>query len=322
MAVTFVQTNQATQFNGLDFAYPANPDGTPAQIPCADTQIIASYWRIPVVQGNRVIGYEFLTAVETDVKPTADALKILRVKLTNTAGVTQIDMAIVDADNISSSSPANYFAYLCDGLGGTLAVMPMVTIPLPILQSLPQNTDASGNNTFVFAFPENPDGREYNIQGEWYNSYIPGTPYAPAGIVTVGQVRTWFAANRSDYGTWTNPSTNILVLVSAPTSPIYVAKAGIVVSLTPVDYCFDLTAYSTPAAVNQLKFGSGTLLNLTPFMLTDDPNVLLNAIKSKMSAQTTFDTSVSSHLGINTVQETPKLYHNGTLVVTSTSGAC
>lgn len=322
MSVVFVQTSQATQFNGMNYAWPANPNGTPAQIPCSQTEIVGSFWRIPVLNGNRVVNYSYITAVETNVPPQPDALKILRVKLTDTAGVTSIDMAIANTDNISTSSPPNQLAYLCDGLGGTLPVMPLVTIPIPMMQSAPQTEDSAGNRTFIFAFPENPDGRLYNIEGEWYNNALPSPAYAPAGITTVAGVQTWFAANRSDYGTWTNPSTNILKLVSAPTDPIYVALAGIVVNLTPVDYCFNLTSFSTPAAVNQIRFGTGTLLDLTPFLLTNDPNVLINAIKSKMSAQTTFSTTVAHKLGINTVQATPKLYHDGVLVATAASGTC
>lgn len=320
--ITFVQTNQATNVNGLNYAYPANPNGTPFQIPCQDTQIIASYWRIPVTAGNRVVDYDYIVATETSTPPTPDAIKILRVKLTNTAGVTQLDFAIVNTDNIAASSPPNQFAYLCDGLGGTLPVMPIVAIPIPIQESSPASTDASGNNTFIFAFPVNPDGREYNIQGEWYNGSVPGTPYAPSGITTVAAVRTWFAANRSSYGTWSNPSTNILKLVSAPGSGTYVTKAGIVVSLAPVNYCFDLTSFSAGTPVNQIQFGTGGIISLTPFTLTNDPNVLINAIKSKMSAQTTFSTSVAHKLGISTVQETPKLLNSGTTVATASSGTC
>lgn len=322
MSVNFVQSNQTTNWNGQDFAWPANPNGTPAQIPCENTEIIGSYWRIPVLNGNRVVNYTYITAVETDIKPQPDALKILRVKLVGTAGVTQVDMAIVDSDNISTSSPPNQFAYLCDGLGGVLPVMPLVDIPIPMEQSNPVSQDPSGNNTFIFAFPANPDAREYNVQAEWYNNAVPGVPYDPSGITTIAEVVTWFNTNRSDYGTWSNPGGDVLKLVSAPGSPTYVLRAGMIVSLVPVDYCFDLTSFSSGTPVNQIRFGTGTIIDLVPFTLTNNPLTLINAIKNKVSAQTVFSTTVAHKLGILTVQETPILLLNGSVVATAASGAC
>ena len=88
MSVKFVQSNQVTNVNGEDFGYPANPNGTALQIPCEDTEIIGSFWRIPQPLGNRLQGYQYIVDNGTSVKPTPDAIKILRVKLTNTAGIT------------------------------------------------------------------------------------------------------------------------------------------------------------------------------------------------------------------------------------------
>lgn len=324
MSVVFVQSNQVTKVNGNDFAYPNNINGVPLQVTCENTEIIASYWRIAQLDGNRVVGYTYVVAPETSVKPTPDALKVLRVKLTDTAGITTLDMAIADGDNISTSSPPNQFAYLCDGLGGTLPVMPTVTIPYPMQQSAPQTIATNGDNTFIFSFPSNPLGLLYTMNAAYFNSAVPYFAFNPSGITTVAQFVTWATSHWSNYGTWTALSATTFKLVSGTGAVTQVFLAGMNVDLTPVNFCFNLTAYSTPAPVNQLKFGSGELIDLAvPFMLTDNPVTLMNVLRVHMSSGTIFDTtSVAHKLGINTTMATPKLYYNDVLVVTSTAGAC
>ena len=328
MAILFIQVPQVTAVNGNDFAWPNNPNGTPMQIPCTDTEIIASYWRIPSVNGNRVTGYNYIVASEQSVPPTPDALKILRIKATNTAGITTFDFAIADNDNVSTTSPQNQYAYLCDGLGGTLPVMPVVTIPVPMMQSAPQ-TNTNGLNTFIFSFPPNPNGLQYVLNGAWFNNAVPYAAYAPSGITTVAEFVTWANSNWSEYGTWTALSAETLKLasnVASPASTIPVFKAGISMDLTPVNFCFDLSAFGTPVLVNQFKFGSGALHNFeTPFMLNNNPVTLANQLSRVMSSGTILDatTHASTHkLNILTTQATPAVYINGALVVTSTAGAC
>lgn len=326
--ITFVQSNQVTAVNSNEFGFPNNPNGVPLQIPCQNMEIIASYWRIPQYQGNRVTGYAFIVCSETSTKPTPDALKILRVKLTDTAGVTTVDMAILDTDNNSYSSPPNQLAYLCDGLGGTLPVMPTVTIPAPIQQSTPQTTDANGNNTFIYSFPSNPLGLLYTLNGAWFNGLAPYFAFNPAGITTVAQFVTWANSNWSNYGTFTALSAVTLKLVSnvgtVSPSDIPVFASGISMDLTPVNFCFDLTAYSTAAVVSQFEFGTGGLQSFRePFMLTDNPVVLQNQLIPVMSSGTVFNSTAVAHkLNILTTMATPKLYNNGVLVVASTSGSC
>lgn len=324
MSISFVQSNQVTAVNSNEFAFPNNINGVPLQITCENTEIIASYWRIAQLNGNRVVGYSYIVAQETSVKPTPDALKILRVKMTDTAGITTLDMAIVDSDNISTSSPPNQFAYLCDGLGGTLPVMPTVSIPFPMQQSVPQTIAANGDNTFIFSFPSNPLGLGYTMNAAYFNSALPYTPFVPSGITTVAQFVTWASSNWSNYGTWTALSDVTFKLVSGTGDVTQVFLAGMNVDLTPVNFCFDLTAYSTSAPVNQLKFGGGSLIDLAvPFMLTDNPVTLQNILISHMSSGTIFNSSSVAHkLGINTTMATPALYYNDVLVVASTSGAC
>lgn len=327
MSVVFVYTQQAVNVNGEEFGFPANPQGTGMQIPCDSTQIIGSFWRIPQTQGARVIGYSYLVATETSVKPQPDALKVLLVKLTQTAGVTSIYMAIADSDNISTSSPVNQLAYLCDGTGGILPVMPVITVPYPILQTPPVNISSTSVNTFVFSFPDNPDGLEYIINAIWMNgvkpSTVPATPFNPSGVTTVAQFVTYATSNLSDFGTWTALSDTTFKLDSATTDVQQVFLSGINAVLEPVDYCFDLTAYSTPAQVNGVSFGGGGIIPLTAFLLTDNPIILANVLMRVMANGTIFDTSsVANSLGINTIQGIPELFFDTTSVVAATAGAC
>lgn len=323
MSVQFVQSNQVTAVNSENFGYPANPDGTSLQIPCSDTEIIGSYWRIPQMSGPRVVGYQYIVDNGSSVPPQEDALKILRVKLTNTAGITSVDFAIADDDNVGTSSPANYFAYLCDGLGGSLPVMPTVVIPIPIQQQARQSTNSSGDNTFIFALPNNPNGLEYDVLGVWFNGIAPSPDYDPSGITTASGFATWADSNWGDYGTWTSPAAGIVQLVSTTSDTVYVENAGIVSQLTAVNWCFDLTAFgASPAQVNGVAFGSGETIPLPAFMLTNNTTTLLNKLAKVMPPSTIFNQSVTDKLGINTVMPTPKLYSDTTLISTAGSGVC
>lgn len=323
MGVPFVQSNQVVTVNSQNWAWPANPNGTPMQIPCENTEIIGSFWRIPQMQGNRVIGYTDLTAVNQSVKPQDDAIKVLRVKLTDTGGITTLDMAIADTDNIATTSPPNQFAYLCDGAGGTLPVMPTVVIPIPIQQLGPQSTNSTtGARTFIFPFPANPSGLLYNIQGIWLDGAAPTPAYVAAGKTTVANVVTYANSNWSRFGTWSNPSTNVLQLVSGTGDVQYVAKAGIVVSLAPAAYCIDLTAFSTPAAVNGVKFGTGDIIPVPAFLLTDNNATLYNVLRQIMSSGTAFNLTIAHKLGISTVQALVHLYNDSSVVASATAGVC
>src|ERR1035437_155370 len=324
MSVKFVVTKQAVDINGEIFAYPNNPDGTMVQIPCDQTEIIGSYWRIPQFTGSRVIGYVYAVDTNTSVKPANADIKVLSIKLTDTAGITQMMVAIADLDNVATTSPPNQLAYLCDGSGGTLPVMPTVTIPIPIQQTGPQSTNiTTGDNTFIFPFPANPAGLEYNVAGEWYNGVAPSPVYAPSGLTTVAAVAAWYNTNRSAEGTWTNPSTDILKLVSTAGAG-EVTKAGIIVSLEATNFCFDITAFGgSPANVDGVKFGSGGIVPLpSPFLLTDNNVTLMNVLTHVMSSGTVFNTTVTHKLGINTVQAQPKLYSGISLIATAAGGTC
>jgi hypothetical protein len=318
MSVNFVQSNQVVEVLGQSFQWPSYPNGISKQIPCESIEIINSFWKIPVTLGNRVIGYDYLVAVD-DQKPTPDSLKILRVK--DTRDNTEYGFAIVDTDNIGTSSPPSEFAYLCDGLGGSLPVMPTVTIPVPIMQSSPQSTDTDGSNTFIFAFPANPNGLTYSIPYPWFNGVAPTTAYVPAGITTVAQFVTWATSNWSDYGTWSAASTNTAKLVSATDDNIFVTKAGMEVALIPVHYCITLNA--TPDPINGIKI-SGHVYDITPLSAgRTNRTAIINAIKPVMPG-TVFTTSIANKIDAYTTQLPQTLTQNGSNVtgLTWTLGAC
>lgn len=320
MAVPFIISNQVTKVNGEEFGFPTNSGGTTMNIPVIGTQIIGSYWRVPQAQGSRLLGYQYKTAVETSTPPTPDSLKILRLKLTGEGGVTSIDIAITNTDNMAGSTPQNQFAFLADGTGGTLPIMPPVTIPYPILQDSPESTNGT-TNLFTFPFPANPAALLYNIQGLYINGAAL-TPYVPTGITTVAGVATYFNTNYSAYGTWLSTG-DILKLSSTTGAATQALKAGMNSSLAPAPFCFDLTAFSTPSAVNGVQFGSGSIIPVPAFQLTNNPVVLRNVLINYMSAGTTFNTaSVANKLGISTVQAQPKLYNGVTLVATATAAVC
>lgn len=318
MAIQFVRSDQVLTVNGENYQWPANPEGISKSISCINTEIVGAFWKVPVTQGLRVIGYNYLVATD-DVKPQDDAVKVLRVKvLDNGAGMTY-EMAVTDDDCITTNS----FIDKCNGCCGDTPVMTDVDIPTPILQLPPQSTDSDGNRTFVFAFPTNPLSRLYAIPYPWFNGAAPAQAYEPTGIDSAADFVVW--ANTSgkwdDYGTWANPSGDIVTLVSAPADTIYVSEAGMQISLTPVSFCFDLTAFSTPAAVNGIKFGSGATLPFSAFMLTNaNQTTLIDRIKKFMPGATF--TVISNKLQISTVQDTPKLYNDTSVVATAASGAC
>ncbi len=313
MAIQFVQSNQVTAVNGIQYQNRFYPNGLQKAIPCRST-VAGSFWRIPVTEGNMLIGYNYLVATDA-TKPRADALKVLRVKDALDANM-EYEMAIADADDITTNS----FIDNCNGCCGDTPVMATITIPPPILQS-PPSSSIDGTNTFVFAFPSNPLGLLYAIPFPWFNGVAPATPYAPTGITTAAQFVTWADTNWGDYGEWSS-SGDIVTLVSIlGTDVVFVEKAGIDPSLTAGLWCFTLTSFSTPAAINGVKFGSATTIPFAPFMLTNaNQTTLINRLSPFMPFSTF--TASTNKLQIASLQAQPKLYNDTTLIATAASGAC
>lgn len=309
--LAFVQSNQVLEVNGEYFSYPNNIGGISKQIPCGNVQIICAYWIIPMVQGGIVIGYNKLVATDSS-KPTPDSVKVLAVK--DKQDQTEYMFAILDADQITTSTFAEY----CDGSGGTLPVMPTVTIPYPIMQNGPQSTASDGTNTFIFPVPTNPNGNLYSIPYIWFNGVAPGTAYVAAGITTLAGIVTYANTNWGDYGTWSAAGT-ALQLESATSDTVPVTEAGMEVSLAPANFCITVAG---PYAVNGVKFGSSATIPFPAFVLsTSNRQTLINSLKPLMP-MATFTLVSTNKIQISTVQAQPKIYDGSTLRITAATGAC
>jgi hypothetical protein len=314
MAIQFVNTNQLVGVNGVFYLYPSYLGGIEQAIPCRSVPM-GFFWLTPIVQGNRVIGYDQMVAVDAS-KPSPDSLKVLRLKDALNAN-TVYEIAVLDSDGVTG----NTFIDNCNGCCGDTPVMPTVTIPHPILQLPPQSTTAT-TRTFVFPFPSNPNARLYAIPFPWFNGVAPAQAYEPAGITTPAQFVTW--ANTSgkwdDYGTW-SATGDVITLVNSDSSTIVLSRAGMSISLTPTPFCFNMTAFSTPAAVNSVQFGTGAVFTFPPFMLTNaNQQTVINSIR-QFIPEATFVIS-SNKLQVSTVQAAPKLKNGATTVVTASAGAC
>lgn len=321
MSIAFVRSEQVVTVNAENFQWPNQPNGVAKQIPCQNVEIVNSFWKIPTTLGNRVTGYNVIVA-NTSTKPTADSLKVLRVK--DTRDNTEYEFAIVDTDNIGTSSPPNQFAYLCDGLGGTLPVMPTVVIPAPIMQSKPNNpaNNTTGTNHFVFAFPANPLGLLYSIPFPWFNSVGPTTPYVPSGITTAALFVTWANSNWSTYGTWTS-SGDIVTLASPVGAGIYVLLAGMQVYLTAVHYCVTLNA--SPDIIDGVKISNAFFKLPGGAISAGRTNIpaVIQAIKP-LFPNAVITNNITNKIDILTTQLPQALSYQGVAVagLNFTSGAC
>lgn len=317
--VNFVKSQQVISVNGTDVTTLDFTAGVvnalTRDLNCPGTTIIGAFWRIPIVQGATVTKYEYVQAVDS-TQPTPDSLKVLRLKYKHDTW----EVAIATTDYITT---VDQFATLCDGLGGTLAVMPSVTIPFPIFQNGPASTNATtGANTFIFPFPINPLTLLYSIPWPWFNGVAPSPAYAPSGITIPAGFVAWANANWSTYGTWTS-SGNIVTLVSPTSAGTFVMKAGLGVSLTPAAYCLDITAFSGGQAVNGMQFGTAPIIPLPAFIMTDvNYNTIIQAIQPHFESGAVFAQTVAHKITITTVSGAVKLINGVTTEVTSTAGTC
>lgn len=316
--VPFVRSNQVLEINTESFAYPNYPNGISKDIQTDGTNIVGAFWRIPNTLGNRIIGWNKLVATDA-TKPRADAVKALRVKASDN---TEYEMAIADNDYVASTSPIpDQFAYLANGLGGSLPVMPTVTIPAPILQSGPQSSDSNGR-VFVFAFPANPNALLYAIPYPWFNGVAPTVPYAPSGITTAALFVTW--ANTSGkwdgYGTWSSVG-DVVSLLNTDSSAIPLSFAGMQISLTAVHFCLTLNA--SPDNVNGIKI-DGAIMPITPLSAgRTNRQDLINAIQKYFPGDT-FTTLIANKIDVLTTRVPQDIRYNGGAVsgLTWAPGAC
>ena len=325
MAVNYVQSNQVTGHNGVDLTalnfQTGVVSGQTVAIPTAQNGafIVGAFWRIPVVLSGTLIKYQYAEAFDA-TKPQPDALKVLRVKWDRESW----DIAIADSDYVGTT---NTFGTLADGLGGALAIMATVTIPFPIIQNAPVTTTSDGTRTFIFAFPSNPNALTYSIPWPWFNGVAPAFPYSPAtqsppvSVTTPALFVTWANTHWAMYGTWAHTG-DIVTLTSASSDVIPVSNAGVLAQPTPTAWCLDCTSFSTPAAVNGLKIGSGSIIPFGAFMATNaNMQTLINAIKPHFEDGAVF-TIVGTKINIVTVLPVLTIYNGVTLVKTATAGVC
>ena len=254
--INFVQSTQVLGANGVDtskynFLTGVVSGGT-VLLPTVNTISEEFLWRIPrIISGLGPNGYSWLVATNS-IRPTPDSQKVLRLK----NGRNTWDIAVADTDGVGGT---NVFGTLADGLGGSLASMPVVTITFPLIQDAPVTTVlASPPNTpaFLFSFPLNPLGLTYSIPWAWFNNAPAVVPYAPAGITTAAQFVTWANANWGTYGFWAS-SGNTVTLSSEPTSGIYVTKCGFNPQLTHAAWCIDASAFYPSGQIATSTLNSG-----------------------------------------------------------------
>lgn len=288
--VNFVETTQLLGSNGTDTSryhfLTGTVTGGTLLIPTVGTQIEEFLWRIPKIISGLVPGaYSWLVAT-TSVRPTIDSQKVLRLK----NGRNTWDIAVADSDGVGG---VNQFATLADGLGGSLATMPVVTITFPLIQDAPVTTSPTSptfTKTFVFSFPQNPLGLLYSIPYAWFNGGAAVTPYAPTGITTPAQFVTWANSNWSTYGTWTSNG-NIVELASVANSGTYVTAAGFSPQLTPAAWCIDASALYPAGQIATATLGAGGtgyVVGNTVSVNTGGGNAILTVASLSGSAVATF----------------------------------
>lgn len=319
MSVNFVKSTQIISVNGTDVTTLSFKTGVvktlTRDVNCDQTVIVGAYWRIPIVSGATISKYEYVQAVNS-TPPTLDSIKVLRVKFKHDT----YEMAIDPTDYITTT---DQFASLCDGLGGSLAVMPVITLPFPIFQDGPTATDpTTGTKTFTFPFPINPLGLLYSIPWPWFNGTAPGTPYAPAGITTPAGFVTWANANWSVYGTWAS-SGNIVTLSNPISASIVLTKAGLGVSLTPAAWCLDITAFSTGQVITGIQFGTAPIINFPAIYPSNTSyQTIISAIQPYFEDGAMLVSTVTNKITITTTSATPKLINGTTVEATATAGTC
>lgn len=288
--VNYVQTTQLLGRNGVDtseynFLTGVVSGGT-TLIPTVGTKLAAFYWRIPkVITGLAPTAYSWLIA-KSSVRPTVDSQKVRRME----NGNTTYDIAVADTDGVGG---VDQFATLADGLGGSLATMPVVTITWPLIQDAPVTTGATSpafTKTFTFAFPNNPLGLLYSIPYAYFNGGAPVTPYAPSGITTAALFVTWANANWGTYGTWTSTG-NIVNLASVANSGTYVLAAGFSPQLAQAAWCIDATTLYPAGQIATAALnagGTGYAVGDTVSVNTGGGNAILTVASLSTTAVATF----------------------------------
>lgn len=288
--INFVQSQQVLGSNGVDtskYNYLTGVvSGGTTLIPTVNTQIQSFMWRTPKVSSGIFNGAYSWSIATNAVRPTPDSQKILRLK----NGRETWDIAVADSDGVGG---VNQFATLADGLGGSLATMPVVTITFPIIQDAPistSNVAPTFTRTFVFAFPKNPLGLLYAIPYAWFNGGLAVTPYVPAGITTAALFVTWANSNWGTYGVWTSTG-DIVNLATVANSGTYVAAAGFAPQLSPAVWCIDATTLYPAGQIATAALnagGTGYAVGDKVYVNTGGGNAILTVASLSTTAVATF----------------------------------
>ena len=324
--VVLIQSNQVFSVNNEQYTSPNNPQGLSiGELIPSNSEPLGFYWVLPNVIGGRVKGCLYQSATSA-TKPRSDAAKVQRLRIPD-GRIMEIYVTDVDgtsSNTVPSPTGGSTFAYYANGLGGSTPVMTAVTVPLPIAQFAPAITSpgATKDNTFYFTFPANPNTLDFNIDGIWLNGLVPAATQ-PVDKTTTALYATWANSNMTGYGTWAAVNATTLSLVSNTGNTVYVKQAGIEVSLIAVPYCFDLTSFSAGQAIDGLKLGSSATLALTPFIMTDDPAILMVELQqSGYFGNSVFTHAIAHKLQIVNIQAVPHLYLATVLKSTAAAAVC
>lgn len=160
------------------------------------------FWRLPVVNVlGFVTGYSYDTA---DAKPSADALRVMRISDSKTADVY---MAAVP----DSATPADFEAAR-NSTTQAASVLPANAIPDVIVEVFGK---PNGSNFEHFVFTDVLFGNEkYFLRQVTVDGVVLTAPPA-TGFDTLAALVTWFNANNASAGTLSNPVGTRLLLVNS-----------------------------------------------------------------------------------------------------------
>lgn len=237
----------------------ANPKTV--QIPCVDLTFRGEEWCVPQVQDGRLLGYARTISAS---KPSPDSVKALRV-----CTVKGDEYLIL----VSDSDTQALLVTNCNDCCGPTPILPAVTVPAPIIEDK-ICPDASGNYTFIFPVPQNPNTLKYLIPhgNASFNGQYATPDLSGAGYSSVSALVTALNTNWSAYGTFTAINSNKdIQLVSTTT-----VSAGLYITLLAAAYCCTLPG--SPTQVDGIIIG-GTLVNFTTIQIsTANGTDLINAI--------------------------------------------
>lgn len=262
-SIAFV-TAQVIAQNEVDYI---ECGGKALQIPCEDIAVQGTLWFVPQIANGILTGYRPDMSAD---KPTTDSIHVLRI-LDRTKNSTYY---ILIADNADET----VFTNLCNNCCDESSIMPVVTIPEPIIEEAPCPTVPSGTPVYDFQFniPANPYSLDYRAPYISINGVVQADlagPYADPTALLAAFTGTYGSA-----GTWTLNDDETLLLLSSTTTE----TAGVTVELIDESYCFEIP--DTNTTVNGIKVGSPAQNVTFPQVTFNDTteslrNAIVNAIQ-------------------------------------------